>query len=153
MQKIILTFLSLGIVFTSVTSSTYANFIQNTDKAFRYFTNELNFTATPFEVKSIIEGKKEERAIIVDIRSAKDFAKGHIPGAINIPYHDYASFEGSEKEFPELTRDAINYVYCYEFFCNLSQKACKKFASLGYPVKEIKGGFESWKEHNYPIEK
>jgi rhodanese-related sulfurtransferase len=37
--------------------------------------------------------------------------------------------------------------------CNLGEKAAKKFTSLGYPVKEMVGGFEEWKRHKLPIEK
>jgi rhodanese-related sulfurtransferase len=37
--------------------------------------------------------------------------------------------------------------------CNLAQKAAKKFASLGYPVKEMAGGFTEWEKKKYPIEK
>ena len=55
--------------------------------------------------------------------------------------------------FLGLSKNKINYMYCYELYCSLSQKAAKKFASLGYPVKKIKGGLKAWKEHAYPIEK
>ena len=153
MKHPILAFLSLGASFFIISPAFCINSLQDTHRAAQYFMDELNYTTNVVEVKSVIEGKKEKSAVIVDTRAAKDFAEGHIPGAINLPYTDYASFEGSEKEFPGLKKDQLNYVYCYELLCNLSQKACKKFASLGYPVKDIKGGFKSWKEHDYPIEK
>lgn len=153
MKYPILFFLSLGGVFSITTSASCINSSQDTKRAAQYFTDELNYTTNAVEVKSVVEGKKEDGAVIVDTRAPKDFAEGHIPGAINLPYIDYAAFEGSEQEFPGLKKDKLNYVYCYELLCNLSQKACRKFASLGYPVKDIKGGFKSWKEHNYPIEK
>ena len=89
---------------------------------------------------------------IVDVRSAKSFKEGHIPGAINLPEEEHNSFKGNETEFPELRKDGYNYVYCYHANCNLAQVAAKKFASLGYPVKEIIGGFAGWKK-NYPVEK
>lgn len=126
--------------------------LQNTQKAVEYFASELNFKTNPYGVNKIIEGKASNIKI-VDVRAAKDFAKGHIPGAINIPYDQHNSFEGSETAFPELKKDEFNYVYCYEHLCNLSQKAAKKFASLGYPVKEIVGGWEAWESHKYPVEK
>lgn len=52
-----------------------------------------------------------------------------------------------------MNKDGYNYVYCYELLCNLGQKAAKQFAKAGYPVKEIKGGFKSWEEKGYKIEK
>lgn len=126
--------------------------IQDTKKAEQYFQNELNFTSNPHEVNHVVEGKIKN-VTIVDLRTEKDFAEGHIPGAINLPYDKYHGFEGTETAFPGLRKEGFNYVYCYELLCNLGQKAAKKFAQAGYPVKEIKGGFKSWKEGQYPIEK
>lgn len=126
--------------------------LQDSAKTVEYFANELNFKTNPYGIKKALD-TKAKNITIVDVRSANDFARGHIPGAINVPFEKYSSFEGSETEFPGLRKDGFNYVYCYEHLCNLSQKAAKKFASLGYPVKEIVGGFEAWKDHNYPIEK
>lgn len=127
------------------------NTIQDTRRAAQYFEDELSFTTNPHELKYLIDTKKKNITII-DVRTAKDYAEGHIPGAINIPSNKYNNFEGLEREFPHLRKDGINYVYCYALLCNLSQKAAKKFATLQYPVKEIVGGFQAWKNLNYPIE-
>lgn len=124
--------------------------IQDTPKAAQYFEDELNFKTNPHGVKGVLDGKVKN-VTIVDVRGAKDFAKGHIPGAINIPYDQFNGFEGTQTEFPGLRKDGHNYVYCYGLLCNLSQKAAKKFASLGYPVKEIVGGYESWVEEGFPV--
>jgi len=61
-----------------------------------------------------------------------------------MPFDKYNSFDGNETDFPQLRKDGYNFIYCYEEECNLAYKAARKFASLGYPVKVIKGGFESW---------
>lgn len=133
-------------------SSTSKNPLQDTQKAVQYFEEELNFKTNPHGVNAAIQGKVKN-ITIVDVRAAKDYAAGHIPGAINVPYDQYNGFEGVETEFPGLKKDNYNYVYCYELLCNLGQKAAKKFASSGYPVKEIVGGYKSWQEGGYPVEK
>ena len=126
------------------------NKIQDTAAAVKYFENEMRFTTNPGGVKA---GIKENNVVIVDVRREADFKAGHIPGAINLPFDKWDRFQGDQKEFPGLSRDKYNYVYCYELLCNLGQKAAKKFASLGYPAKEVKDGFQSWNDHKYPIEK
>ena len=128
-----------------------ASKIQDTKKAECYFKDEMAFTSTPYEIKSIIDRK--EHVVIVDVRSEKDYNAGHIPGAINIPCEKWNMFTGSETEFPGLIKDGINYVYCYALLCDLSKRAAQKFAAAGYPVKEIKGGFEAWKVSKCKIEK
>lgn len=143
--------LAISVIFSASAESNDQQKIQDTQAAVKYFENELNFTANPGSVKKVSEGKVD--GVIIDLRKKEDFDKGHIPGAINIPFDKYDGFEGSQTEFPGLSKTRFNYVYCYELLCNLSQKAAKKFASLGYPVKDIKGGFKAWEEHNYSVEK
>ena len=125
---------------------------QNTEKAAQYFQEELDYKTNIYGVKQAIDNKATD-ITIVDVRLAKDFAKGHIPGAINLPYDQYANFEGTGPEFPGLRKEGYNYIYCYTAGCNLAQKAARKFALLGYPVKEVVGGFAAWKDSKYPVER
>lgn len=126
--------------------------LQDSKKAVEFFEQELDFKTNPHGVKAVLDGKVKN-VTIVDVRSAADYAKGHIPGAINIPFEQHDSFDGGELVFPELRKDGYNYVYCYQLLCNLGQKAAKKFASLGYPVKEIVGGYAEWVAEKNPVEK
>lgn len=144
--------LILGLLFISVPPAFCSEALQDSPKAYEFFENELNFKTNPHGVNATLQEKRKD-IVIVDVRSAKDFSQGHIPGAINLPFDKYGNFAGAETEFPGLRKDGFNYVYCYTLLCNLGQRAAKKFASLGYPVKEIVGGFEEWKKGEYPIEK
>lgn len=136
---------------TETMDNTHQMMVQDTAKAAQFFENELNFKTNPHGVKAVLDGKIKN-VTIVDLRTAKDFAEGHIPGAVNIPFDEHKGFDGNETSFEKLRKDGYNYVYCYQLLCNLGQKAAKKFASLGYPVKEIVGGYQSWKQANLPIE-
>lgn len=95
---------------------------------------------------------KNPNVVIVDVRDEDHYKKGHIAGAIHICHKMYNNFEGNETEFPGLTKDGVNYVYCYTKESTLSEKAARKFASLGYPSKDMIGGFDSWEEAGYPVE-
>jgi rhodanese-related sulfurtransferase len=133
-------------------STEHTNHPQNTQKAVEYFGQELAFTTNPYGVKTAIDNQ-EKNILIVDVRSAEAYAKGHIPGAINIPGDQFNYFKGSYDTFPSLKKDKVHYVYCYNLLCELGKKAAIAFAEKGYQVKEIKGGFESWEQFKYPIEK
>ena len=126
--------------------------LQNSREAVKFFAHELDFKTNPHGVNAVLDGKVHN-VIIVDVRTAKDYAAGHIPGAINIPCDEHDHFDGHESEFKGLQKDKYAYVYCYALLCNLGQKAAKKFASLGYPVKEIVGGWDEWKKGGNRIEK
>ena len=97
-----------------------------------------------------INGLLKARTVmtVVDVRDADSYNEGHVPTPINMPFGDYDSFEGDQLDFPELKKDRFTYVYCYEEFCNLAHRAARKFASLGYPVKIMRGGYESWQKRD-----
>jgi len=118
--------------------------ITDTRKAVDYFDAKLEFTLGPAELNSMIE--KGESINIIDVRREEDYRRGHIPGAVNLPRDRWDLFEG-------LSRDRTNVVYCYTQQCHLAAKACKFFAEHDYPVMELEGGFNEWKEYPLRIEK
>ena len=112
-------------------------------KARKFFEAKMEFTTGPIELNSMMQ--QGEDMNIIDVRAAEDFAKGHIPGAINLPKEDWDSHAGLNKE-------RVNMVYCYSEVCHLAAAAARDFAEYGYPVMELEGGFEEWSRNNLPIE-
>lgn len=95
------------------------------------------------EVNRAIIEKRE--MVVVDVRAAEDYAKGHIPGAVSLPRVNWASAAG-------LSKDKVNVVYCYSHTCPLGGEACAKLAEQGYPVVEMDGGFEIWQASQLEVE-
>jgi len=120
------------------------NRIHSPATARRYFEDKLAFTTGPVELDRWIK-TGEDNLVIVDVRAAEDFAKGHIPGAINLPREKWDQPEG-------LSKDKTNVVYCYTQQCHLAANACVRFASLEYPIMELEGGFEAWKHSELDVE-
>ncbi|HTC78351.1 MAG TPA: rhodanese-like domain-containing protein, partial [Terriglobales bacterium] len=79
-------------------------------------------------------------------RAEEDYQKGHIPGAINLPQEKWDTYEG-------LSRDKLNVLCCYSAVCHLAATAAVQFASEGFSVMEMDGGFEAWKENDLKVEK
>jgi len=118
--------------------------IHDPAKALAFFEDKLAFTTGPVELERWIKCH-ENNLVVVDVREAEDFEKGHIPGAINLPKNRWDTLQG-------LSKDKTNVIYCYTQQCHLAANACVRFASRGYPVMELEGGFEIWKEHEFDIE-
>ena len=118
--------------------------IHDPAKARAYFEEKLAFTTGPVELDRWIK-TGQDNLVIVDVRAAEDFAKGHIPGAINLPKEQWDNPQG-------LGRDKTNVVYCYTQQCHLAANAGVRFATKGYPVMELEGGFEVWKENELEVE-
>ena len=117
---------------------------QDTARARAFFEQKVAFTTGPMEVDSAL--KAHENIVVVDVRAAEDYAKGHVPGAINLPKGSWEHPEGLQK-------DRTNIVYCYSQQCHLAARAAAQFATQGYPVMEMEGGIDAWTEHDLETEK
>src|SRR5437879_4663063 len=123
---------------------TSLNRIHSPAKAKSYFEDKLAFTTGPVELDRWIKSG-ENNLVVIDVREPEDYAKGHIPGAINIPKARWDNPQG-------LARDKTNVIYCYTQQCHLGANACVQFASRDFPVMELEGGFEAWRENELDIE-
>ena len=113
------------------------------EKARQFFANKLAFTTGPVELARNLKQKAD--LVVVDVRQAEDFEKGHIPGAVNLPKDKWTTLTG-------LRKDALNVLCCYTQECHLAATAAYEFAGKGYPVMEMDGGFEAWKENDLEVE-
>ena len=112
-------------------------------EARKYFADKLAFTTGPVE---LAHQRDNADIRIVDVRAAEDFAKGHIPNAVNLPKDRWDSLEG-------LAQGKLNVLVCYSQVCHLAATAAEKFARAGFSVMELEGGFKAWQEHKLPVEK
>ena len=112
-------------------------------KAWEYFHAKMQFTTGPIELERMLNEHADIN--IVDVRYPEDYAKGHIPGAVNVAKDKWTTFEG-------LRKDKVNVLYCYTQTCHLAAKAAEWFAANGYPVMEVEGGFAAWNAADLKIE-
>lgn len=88
------------------------------------------------EAKKIFE--TEGDYLILDVRTAGEYASGHIPRAINVANEDIKDIEPAQ--LPE--KNQVIYVYCRSG--NRSKQAAAKLAAMGYTnIIEI-GGIMDW---------
>lgn len=119
-----------------------ATTVHDPAKAREYFESKMSFTTGPVELERMM---KAGEVNIVDVRTAEDYAKGHIPGAVNLPKDQWSTLQG-------LRKDKTNVLYCYSIVCHLAATAAVEFASKGYPVMELDGGWRWWKDEGFEIE-
>lgn len=77
--------------------------------------------------------------VLLDVRSEKAFAAGHIAGARNLPT---AAIDADT--LAALGGDTTFVVYCAGPHCNGADKAALRIAELGRPVKKMIGGITGW---------
>lgn len=90
-----------------------------------------------------------ENFVLVEALPRKYWAKGHIPGAVNLP-HDQIEALASEL-LPDKDREVV--VYCASTACQNSEIAARALADLGYSrVLEFVEGKADWEAAGYPLE-
>lgn len=90
----------------------------------------------------------DEDFILVDVLGEEYFEKGHIPGAVNIPFGRIA-----KTALQEMEKDDDIVVYCKNTKCSASPKAAEKLEDLGFEnVKDYEAGIEGWKDAGNDVE-
>jgi rhodanese-related sulfurtransferase len=94
----------------------------------------------------------EQGAVFVDVRSAEDFAKGHIKGAVNLPLLEV------ERRAGELAKDQAIVVYeggtaAAGDVCAASKSAARVLISRGYKAVVYRDGLKDWEKAGGAVEK
>ena len=95
------------------------------------------------EFNKIIQDKN---VTLVDVRTPKEYAEGHLKGAVNVDF--------KSRTFPDyinvIDKDKPVAVYCRS--ANRSGKAALIMQSLGFKkIYDLDGGIKAWKAANMPV--
>jgi rhodanese-related sulfurtransferase len=89
-----------------------------------------------------------EKAIVVDVGEADEFASGHIVGARNVPVGQL------QQRLPEVVKNKTVPLILVCATGARAQRAVATAKSLGYDKAVVLGGgLRAWKEANLPVEK
>jgi len=114
--------------------------------ALDFFETKLRFETDPTDV-AVAMKSEEPGFVVVDTRSDAAWRQGRIPGAIHLP-----TAEITDRAHEVIPDGHSVVVYCWSPGCNGGAKAAARFASLGYPVREMIGGFEYWVREGFAFE-
>lgn len=109
-----------------------------------------NYKISEEDAKELVDSN-DANTLFLSVRNEADYNKGHIKGAINIPWG-----KGMEQKFSELPKDKKIVVYCYT-----GQTAGQTVAGLrmlGYDAVSMNGGMGTpanepagWLNKGYPV--
>ena len=113
-------------------------------RALSHFSAALAFETDCWDVHDALSGRPD--FVLVDVRSPELYARGHVPGAINIPHGKII-----ESRLAEYPADTVFVVYCAGPHCNGGHKGALRFARLGRPVKLMIGGMTGWLDEGFEL--
>ena len=92
--------------------------------------------------------RAEKKSVVLDVRTPEEFARGHIPGAINLDFNapDF------QKKVGELDKSKTYLVHCAGG--NRSARACTAMDKIAFTnLINLEPGFRAWEKAGKPIEK
>ena len=105
-----------------------------------------NFDNT--DVKEFAELISDSSVIILDVRTADEYAEGHIRGAILI--------DQNKSDFVELVKAKLPTEKNIAVYCRSGRRsanAASLLAKEGYKLVNLKGGILAWIKENQPVTK
>jgi rhodanese-related sulfurtransferase len=115
-------------------------------EALRHFESVFRFETDCWDVHDAMMNGNHD-FILLDVRSPALYAKGHVPGAHNLPHAKIV--EAKLSGFPT---DTLFVLYCAGPHCNGAHRAAVRLARLGRPVKLMVGGMTGWIDEGFPLE-
>jgi len=100
----------------------------------------------PIPAAELLKRSKQGLVTVLDVRPAKEFAAGHLPGTINVPVEDLTK---RMRNFPK-GREVI--AYCRGPYCLLSVDAVALLRTKGFKARRLEAGFPEWKASGLPVE-
>jgi len=85
--------------------------------------------------------------VLLDVRSPALYAKGHVPGAINLPHGKIIA-----SKMTEWPADTVFVTYCAGPHCNGAARGALRLAELGRPVKIMAGGVMGWLDEGFTLQ-
>lgn len=105
----------------------------------------------PAGAKKILDeaaAKKDAKLKVLDVRTADEFAEGHIAGAVNV---DFLSKDFADKA-AALDKSVTYVVHCQSG--RRSTKSLETLQKLGLKgIIHLDGGFAAWQKAGLPVEK
>jgi ArsR family transcriptional regulator len=100
----------------------------------------------PVTRKGLVKLLRGGLVTVLDVRPEPEFALGHLPSAVNIPWPDL------KKRLAELPKELDIVAYCRGPYCVLSFEAVSLLRARGYTVHRLEDGFPEWKAAGLPVE-
>jgi ArsR family transcriptional regulator len=88
----------------------------------------------------------EGAVTVVDVRPARDFETGHIPGSINVPVEEF------ETRLRQLPKDHKIVAYCRAAYCLCADDAVRYLRNHGFEAARLEVGFPQWRAGGHEVE-
>jgi rhodanese-related sulfurtransferase len=97
--------------------------------------------------EELVRRVRKGDAIVIDVRPAKEYAAGHLPGAINIPAKEL------RRRIRELKKSSEIIAYCRGPYCVFARDAVRLLRKSGYRAHRLDLGVADWRVRGLRVQK
>ena len=108
---------------------------------------ELSKGGASLSTRELTALVNRDEGIVLDVRPNKDFATGHIVGAVNIPYDKVAT------RVAELEKYKAKTIIVVDALGQHAGAVARDLKKLGFNAAKLSGGISSWRSENLPVVK
>jgi rhodanese-related sulfurtransferase/DNA-binding transcriptional ArsR family regulator len=98
------------------------------------------------KMQELLKRARKNDIVILDARPAREFAAGHIAGALSVPV------EKLQQRLHELPKSKEYVAYCRGPYCIYADRAVEILRANGRRARRLVDGFPEWKAAGLPIE-
>jgi len=114
------------------------------NEAEAHFAAEFSFETDCWDVNEGLRTGPD--FVLLDVRSPALFARGHVPGAINLPHGKIIA-----SRLAQWPAETLFVTYCAGPHCNGAARGALRIARLGRPVKIMAGGITGWVDEGFDL--
>lgn len=95
----------------------------------------------PIALEELMNRMEKGEVLLLDVRPADEYAMGHIPGAVSIPFKEL------ENHLESLSVNKEIVAYCRGPYCLMAAQAVEMLKSNGIKASHLKEGVHEWKRY------
>ncbi|GAB6851968.1 rhodanese-like domain-containing protein [Paraburkholderia kururiensis] len=114
--------------------------------ALAHFESSLGFETDCWDVHDALASGTPD-FVLLDVRSPALYARGHVPGAVNLPHGKIVA-----SKLAGYAADTLFVTYCAGPHCNGAARGAIRLARLGRPVKVMIGGLTGWLDESFALD-
>ena len=115
--------------------------------AVEYFSAQVAYEVMPMALKGMMDKNALKDVCLIDVRSIDAYKQSHVSMAMCIPLPELAA------KMSTLPKEKLVVAYGADADCGLAPRACLELAQKGFKVMRLCGGFESWQQKGFPVDK
>ena len=102
--------------------------------------------AEAVSMEELLERVRTGDVVVLDTRPAREYAAGHIKGAISLPVDELG------RRLKELPRRKKYVAYCRGPYCIYADRAVAMLRESGRSARRLREGFPEWRASGLPVE-